>query len=274
MRHDLPREEVVFVAAHPDDEVIGAGGQLVGAPSAWVVHVTDGAPRDMADAHRLGFSTREAYAAARRAEALEALGLAGLAPERVVAFEAVDQEAVLALPVLVRRLAALIQAISARVIFTHPYEGGHPDHDAAAFVVHAARALLARQRPGPPPDLYEFTSYHADTDGVLRVGVFLAQNQAACGPAEERGDVTVDLSAAARLCKQRMLAAHRSQARVLASFPLDVERFRRAPAYRFGVAPHPGSLHYERMGWAMPGARWRSLAHEALRALRLPDEPL
>jgi hypothetical protein len=56
---------------------------------------------------------------------------------------------------------------------------------------------------------------------------------------------------------------------VLAHEPLDVERFRVAPAYDFRRPPHAGRLHYERWGWAISGARFRFLASEALGKLGL-----
>lgn len=61
------------------------------------------------------------------------------------------------------------------VILIHPYEGGHPDHDAAAFAVHVVGRLLERER-GEPPLLIEFTSYHIGEAGI-RVGEFLASDE-------------------------------------------------------------------------------------------------
>jgi LmbE family N-acetylglucosaminyl deacetylase len=45
----------LFITAHPDDEVIGAGGQFATLAAPLFVQVTDGAPRDMLDAIRSGF---------------------------------------------------------------------------------------------------------------------------------------------------------------------------------------------------------------------------
>src|SRR5438105_472156 len=104
----MPNEGTVFVAAHPDDEVIGAGDRIARTAGAAIVHVTDGAPRDLADARALGFATRDEYAAARRREAEAALALAGVSPTAMVALGAVDQEASLALGPLARRLAEVL----------------------------------------------------------------------------------------------------------------------------------------------------------------------
>src|ERR1700751_369792 len=69
----VPR--TLLIAAPPDDETIGAAIRISRTPGIRIVHVTEGSPDNPADAIAAGFSTREAYAAARHQETLRALAL-------------------------------------------------------------------------------------------------------------------------------------------------------------------------------------------------------
>ncbi|HWH72568.1 MAG TPA: PIG-L family deacetylase, partial [Candidatus Sulfotelmatobacter sp.] len=150
---------LAIVVAHPDDEVIGAGAQLSRWAQAQVIHVTDGAPRNMADALAAGFRSREEYALARRKELESALALTGFLPARLHGLGCVDQEAAWHLAELVVALAEQLHAFQPEWVLTHPYEGGHPDHDATAFAVHGACQWL-REQHGRAPAILEMTSYH------------------------------------------------------------------------------------------------------------------
>jgi len=253
---------IVVVAAHPDDETIGAGGCLPRFGETTLLHLTDGAPRG-GRAAAAGCKTREAYRAARRRELVAAAQLAGIDPDRCIEMGLLDQEASLHLDRSAWRLADWLAEARPQVVLTHPYEGGHPDHDAAAFIVHAARRLLEREG-WASPRLLEFTSYHARAEG-LAVGVFL--------PAAGCAESDVLLSEAERDLKRRMFACFATQQHVLSAFPIGVERFRPAPLYDFTRPPHPGPLHYESFDWGMSGERWRALAREAIRALELEGLP-
>lgn len=247
----LEGRRAIIVAAHPDDETAGVGGCLPLLRAPVIVHVTDGAPRDMRDAAEHGFTTREAYARVRREELLEALRVGDVKPGNLVALGYVDQEASLHLVDLTEELAGLFRRVGAELVLTHPYEGGHPDHDATAFAVHAA----CRRIPDSfQPRIIEFTSYH-NCDGCMETGVFLP------GAGIEGTLVTLRPGDCAR--KQRMLACFRTQQAVLSHFGTAEERFRPAPAYNFSAPPHAGPLFYEQFPWGMTGHRWRELAAEA-----------
>jgi LmbE family N-acetylglucosaminyl deacetylase len=255
------RGPVLIAAAHPDDETIGLGGQLAGLRDVFVVHITDGAPLHHPD--------RAVYADLRKAEMLAALEVAGLGPDRVYSLGEVDQQSSRSLARLARDLAALIGHTRAASVFTHPYEGGHPDHDAASCALHCAARLIQRSG-GTPPELYEFTSYHNGDPHALRswmrVGEFL--------PAHPPGQHTVPLSSEARLRKRSMFNCYASQRHMLEWFPIALERIRRAPAYDYLRPPHAGRLFYEDQDWGWNGTEWRRFALGAFIELDLLPDPL
>lgn len=247
-------ERIVVVAAHPDDEVIGAGGRLARLRDVRVVHVTDGAPADMRDARRLGFETRAAYAAAREREAVAALGLAGVGAGRLLRLGFGDREASLRMREVAGALLAAFRRLRPAAVLTHPFENGHPDHDATAL---AAR-LACRAMGDEAPALLEFASYHdADGSGAMAAGRFL--------PGTDAPEVAAELGEAERALKVRMMATHATQAELLRRFPPAPERYRLAPDYDYLAAPHPWRPLYEAwFGDAMTRERWRALAAEAL----------
>jgi LmbE family N-acetylglucosaminyl deacetylase len=271
------------VSAHPDDEILGAGALMARCPPRAVLLLTDGSPRDLAwapAARRAGLS-REEYARARREELAAALEVAGIPASRVYRLDGVDQEAAAELPALARGLADRLSALAPELVITHAYEGGHPDHDAAAFLVRAAAALLAR-RGAPVPELGEMTSYHAE-NGRLAIGQFLppphlgyaalaGASAAAMAALADMPPVELALGAAERERKRRMITCFATQEEVVRPFlPAAAERFRPAPPCRFDRPPHPGPLLYEPWGFPIDGARFRDLVRGAADELDLLD---
>lgn len=262
--------KIAVIVAHPDDEAIGAGAALRGIPDATVVHVTDGAPNDDEYAQRRGFPSRSAYAQARRDEVVAALGLIGVPEERILGLGFIDGEAAWHLVDLCNTVAALLEDLQPDVVLTHPYEGGHSDHDSTAFAVHLGAGILRRDGR-PAPIILELTSYH-NHNGRRRLYDFL--------PFVGTTVRTIALSDEDRAVKRQMFEAFTSQQELLRTVPIEIERFRTAPRYLFTVPPHEGELDYERLCRKMTGQEWRQQADAALQRLRskrmfagLPDAP-
>jgi N-acetylglucosamine malate deacetylase 2 len=252
----IAADRLALVVAHPDDETIGIGGQLSRLNGVTLVHVTDGSPRQDGAAEAHGFATREDYAAARREELRAAMAVAGVPEHALVGLGIADQDASFHLVEIARRLAALFREQGIELVLTHAFEGGHPDHDATAFAVHAAAVLLQ----GSAPAIIEMPLYHLGLSGWT-VQRFVA----AAGPEETE----IHLTDEQRRRKQAMLDAHVTQRQVLSMVAADVERFRPAPPYDFNVLPNEGRLLYDMYGWGMTGTRWQALAATALQELGL-----
>jgi len=245
------------VAAHPDDETLGLGGQLPQIETLTLVHVTDGAPEDMTHAREVGFESRESYAAARARELDRALAAGGVRNARCLELGIMDQEAANHLVDLVQALVSTLERVDA--VITHPYEGGHPDHDACAFAVQAACTILWLTGRATPLRV-EFASYHA-RGGQLAPGRFWAMQ----GYPEH----VISLDDSQLAAKRAAVAQFVTQQAFISTFPIETERLRPAPDYDFSRPPPPQEVLYDRFGWAMNSMRWRQRAQSAIQMLGL-----
>lgn len=258
---DIFGASVLVLAAHPDDETIGAGALYRYLEKVAFAHATDGAPRDLVDTLSHGFSNTDDYAKARRGELLAALWLSGVESSRCLQLGLPDQEASLHLVELTIWVKDRLKETRPETVLTLAYEGGHPDHDSVSFAAHAAVALLKKEGEAAPP-LIEFPLYHAIGNGskMMRTG-FL--------PREDVEPITFILTEEERRHKREMMERFTSQAAMLRHFTVEQESFRPAPKYDFTEPPHEGRLYYEDFDWKEDGAGWRGKAREALARLGL-----
>jgi LmbE family N-acetylglucosaminyl deacetylase len=163
----MPRALVVM--AHPDDETVCLGARLGRFGTAHFIHVTDGAPRNEEDSRAHGFATVDEYRRARATELERAFGYAGVSSATRESLGIPDQEASFQLVELTGHVLERLRRYKPEVVFTHPFEGGHPDHDACAFAVHHAVRLAGEQAR---PVIIEGGFYHA-RNGSVETGTFL-----------------------------------------------------------------------------------------------------
>ena len=244
------------IVAHPADEIVGAGCLLSKLGEVTILHVTNGAAHVPDDAFKAGLKDPSEYARVRRQECLSALSIANVPEERVLELNFPDHLASLHLTDLTRRVAAFLQHSGADIVVTHPYEGGHPDHDATAFAAHSALRLL-KENGLRPPALFEM-ALHPSSDFKAKVPEFLGSN----------GETTtLLLDERALELKRRMFECFQTQRESLDLSPIGPERFRKQLAYDFAAPPTGGRAHYENFDWAPSVKEWQSLARQALNDL-------
>lgn len=225
--HGMVQGRHVVVTAHADDEVITFGAALRRLAAATIVQLTTSVSGRGPD--------YGAQVEARHAERAAA-AVAGGWRWPIVDGHVAARDAH-------RHLGRLLELVSAAlvdtdVVWTHPYEGGHLDHDAAAWLVQTACARMAT-----PPLRMEFASYHAQGFGVF-------------SPVAS-ATVVRPVSGQAWLLKRQALRAYASQAHIIRKFPsVQVEHYRIAPVYDFTRPAVPVS-RWDAKGYQPPMAALR-----------------
>lgn len=238
---------VLLLAAHPDDEIAGAGGWAWRHPGPLAVaFLTDGVPRDPRY-FAPGFSNPERYRATRRREA-EAVWRRHPQRPRLAFAPFADQELAFALPAADAWLQQCIQRTSPHALLAPAFEGGHPDHDAANLL-----AAIAAFRHGLA--VYEYALYRASRGAVVWQS-FSAAPAKPLPPELARR-------------KRRLLARYVSQAEVLRHVDPAREAIRALPAHNYAAPPAPTA--YGLWGWPISPERVAAaMAHFARSHLPLP----
>lgn len=243
----------LLLVAHPDDEVVGAGGQLRWLrPGLHVAHLTPGVPIELDAGQRRTYPSLDAYGECRAGELQRVLAAVPIPHDNRHRLSGADQRCVQRLVPLTHELTALLRRVQPEILLTHAYEGGHPDHDSAALIAQAACAALSVS-----PIRVEFASYHLQ-EGRFASGSFLPGGSPSIA-------ATIDSNALA--FKRSLLATYTSQQSVLDQFDPELERFRVAPLYDFSRPPHDPPLYYERFPWGTDTRAFQRHAIDALNTL-------
>ncbi len=207
----------VVVVAHPDDEVISFGGALCCLEDVVIVQLTEDTPEREAERAAAqvagGWSIPVIFGGSRFRHAHD---------DAAMLLRLVDSA-----------------TVGADVVWTHPYEGGHLDHDTAAWLVQTVCGSDGTRR-------MEFASYHM---GVAKAQVFGNFWPPVDAPPMDDGRFHRKLAA---------IAAYRSQAHILRKFLHPArEPYRVAPVYDFTQAPPVPRSRWDAKGYLPTTAAWR-----------------
>ncbi|HEX7232551.1 MAG TPA: PIG-L family deacetylase, partial [Candidatus Binatia bacterium] len=195
-------------------------------------------------------------AAARARELEMVLTCSGVQRDSIQYMGLIDQRVSFCMYELACDLALRVSRLEPEMIITQPYEGGHPDHDATAFAVHAACRLLRRVQAAAPA-IIEMSSYHWN-GSEMETEAFLSYP----------GDAVVfELTEQERSRKKKLLACYVTQRQTLSAFPVRRETFRFAPSYDFTRLPHSAPLFYDHFEWGITSAAWQELARAAIQKI-------
>jgi LmbE family N-acetylglucosaminyl deacetylase len=245
----------LLLMPHSDDEC-NVGALLQHLSDATILFLTDSAPRDRRYWSRFG--TRESYRELRRVEserALADLGVGALYLSDLTKQSApADQELYRHLPSALHKARELVSKLAPKTLLAPAYEGGHPDHDTAAFLAAQVSREFRTQH-------WETPYYHRSRSGKLKRQTFLHN-------ASATSEITLALSPAELARKQAMWQRYSSQSEVLSDFSIERELYRPAPFYDFTRPPHNGQLNYEAWQWETRGQElvesFRELSHAQL----------
>lgn len=228
----------LLVTAHPDDETVSSAALLCGARDLTILQLTTGADNDE-------------QAAVRRLEREAAFTAAGWS-WMVYETKAQGRLAYTRLRHEFLFLRALLA--QADVVWTHPYEAGHLDHDTAAWLVQ--QACLEQ----PHVVRMEAASYYLGPERQVFGDVW---------PDATVPSLAVTLSPRVLERKMAAVAAYVSQAGILRKFPTpDREVYRVAPVYDFSKPAPAPRARWDVKGYRPSTAQWRqAVAVQAAQAV-------
>lgn len=210
---------VLVVAAHPDDEVLGAGTTLIEQKSAGarvvVVFTTNGAGGNW----RAGLRDRGQLSRRRFAEACDALGVIGIPSDDIVCLGFPDGGLHRYLREAARDIMYILRQCAPSVVYVHALEGGHCDHDMTSYLLQELCAKIKFK------NLYEWCQYNLDA----RFDQFSGEALFAYDPFLTDFQLQVPQSVDKhRETRHEMLEKYISQSDVIGKYPFRNEGLRKA----------------------------------------------
>ncbi|MDR7239972.1 PIG-L deacetylase family protein [Neobacillus drentensis] len=194
--------DVLVIAAHPDDDVIGLSTTLFRhrllGDNIVVAFVTNGSCWQD-ESWRIKESETERRAKIRYNEASNALSLLGIPKDNIICLGFPDGGTHRYLRYLAKDIQLLIQKLNPNRVYAHCIEGGHSDHDMTSYVVKTICNKMGFS------NLFEWTEYNPKQPlGTENVKFLPSQKHVL-------KESIIKISEEERTLKKKMLAFHESQ---------------------------------------------------------------
>ncbi|MBT3720945.1 PIG-L family deacetylase [archaeon] len=146
-------KKILIIGAHPDDVEFSTGRLMLKrkGENTHVVILTDGRKGQVNDIE----ISEKKYAIIRIKESIRALQKLGIKNENRYFLGYRDQELTFQ-SLAINKIKKIIQKIQPDYILVHPYEGAHPDHDAA----HVFTYIAAKKAKYSLNNIIEYSSYN------------------------------------------------------------------------------------------------------------------
>ncbi|RST72565.1 PIG-L family deacetylase [Siminovitchia acidinfaciens] len=194
--------DVLVIAAHPDDDVIGLGTILYrhskNNDNIKVVFVTNGS-RGNGASWRVKVNESKRRSEVRFREAVQALSLINIPKENIFCLGYPDGGTQRYLKNMSEDIQTLILKFNPGRIYVHCIEGGHLDHDMTSYVVKFICSKIGYS------NVFEWTEYHPKQPLGSQHVKFLPSYSS------KQKEIKVDISEEERNLKRKMLAFHHSQ---------------------------------------------------------------
>jgi len=231
-------ERCLVVAPHPDDEIIGLFETMTRLLEVGtcvdIVYMTNGAPsKEDYYPNEKGFTNRAEYAEVRKNEAIKVAEHLGIRESNLSFLEFDDVDLCSEIFEATKLLSNTIKQRDPVIIFTCPYDGSHPDHDATRFIVE--QASISSCFNGA---LVEYALYnHSKEQEIFNEFIDKCQTK----------ELVIHISERRKARKRFHLKMYASQQKgIISRVTLDKEMLRLAPPYDFKSYASSRPLYYEK----------------------------
>ncbi|WP_106496642.1 PIG-L deacetylase family protein [Lentibacillus sp. Marseille-P4043] len=194
--------DILVIAAHPDDEVLGVGTTLhrhrKNGDNVAVTYVTNGAG-GKGSTWKFKTEVTKNIAAIRYKEGVQALSLINIPRKNVFCLGYPDLGMHRYIKDIATDVHMLIEKLNPQKIYVHCIEGGHGDHDMTSFIVKSVCSKLGFH------NVFEWAEYNKrQVIGTKEINFKYSRTT-------NSKETIINISNEERSLKKRMLAYHESQ---------------------------------------------------------------